>query len=276
MPFNEILTGPYPRYSQVMQLARTFVNDAFAGATCTPGEGQILTDDSAFAVPMLRSVTSELYQELGNITGTGVVIRDNFQLINIPPVHGAHGWGIPDPSVQVYFSYNGYFDGRDLHPRLKLPPDLIFPLFLWERTHNTNNEYEPMYEAQFGIPTAQQTTALAFWEWREDKIFSMGSLIPKDVRVRYIAVLPLIDQTHGPLDEISVPIQDCERALALKMTRDYGLPRGSDQVPVADAMQKEATFLLKNRYVRSIQTVDFRAEPYGDVRLNFFPLDRYR
>jgi hypothetical protein len=270
------LTGPYPTYKRVMNLARAFVNDTFQGATGTPGEGQIFTDSAPMTIPFLRAVTAELYQELGNTTGTGVVIRDNFILNNIPPVHGAHGWGIPDPGVQVYFSYTGYFDGRHIHPNLFLPPDLIMPLFMWERTHNTNNEFEPMYEAQFGIPTAQQTTALAFWEWREEKIWCMGCLIPKDVRIRYIAALPLVDDTVTDLAQLSVPIQDCERALAMKLARDYGFPRGADQVQLADAMQKEATFLLKNRYMRSIQTVDFRAEPYGDVRLNFFPLDRYR
>lgn len=270
------LQGPYPTYKTVMNLARTFVNDTFSGATGTPGEGQIFTDSAAMTVPLLRAVTAELYQELGNVTGTSVVIRDNYIFYNVPPVYGVNGMGIPDPAVQVNFSYGGYFDGRTVYPNLHLPPDLLYPLFLWERTNNTNNEFEPMYEAQFGLPTAQQTTALAFWEWREDKIWSVGSLIPKDVRIRYLAALPLIDGTVSDLSQISVPIQDCERALALKLARDYGLPRGSDQIQAADTMQKEATFLLKNRNIRSIQTVDFRAEPYGDVRLNFFPLDRYR
>jgi hypothetical protein len=34
--------------------------------------------------------------------------------------------------------------------------------------------------------------------------------------------------------------------------------------------------LLLNRLIRAQQAIDFRGEPYGDRRLNFFPLDAYR
>src|SRR5215475_10057753 len=266
--------GPYPTYAQVMNLARSYVNDTFRGATGTPGEGQILTDSAPFTLPFLRAMTAELYQELGNISA-GALIRDNFILFNVPPVHGFWGIAATDPATETYFGYNGFFDGRVLHPNLALPADFYAPLYCWERTSNTNNEFQDMMEVQHALPAAKQTTANAFWEWRQDRIVMPGSLLMKDIKIRYVAVLPLLTGVTD-LTTVQVPLIDCENALALKIARSYGLPRGSDQIPIADAMEKAATHLLKNRIIRSQQAIDFRAEPYGQNRLNLFPLDLYR
>jgi hypothetical protein len=259
-----------------MNLARSYVNDTFMGVTGTPGEGQIFTDNAAFTIPFLRAVTAELYQELGN-TGAGVVIRDNFILFNVPVVCSpTWGFGIPDPSVQVYLSYAGYFDGVQIHPEAALPPNLLVPIFLRERTAGTNNEFEEMHECQNGLGAARQTTAQAFWEWRSDKIWMPGSTLPKDIWIRYVAVLPLIAQPVPRLQDVSVPISDCENSLALKLAKYYGLPRGSDQVPLCITLEQQATYLIKNRFVRALQAIDFRGEAFGEARLNLFPLDRYR
>ena len=268
------LTGPYPTFQQVMILARSYVNDTFMGATGTAGEGQIFTNNAPCTIPVLRAVVAELYQELGN-AGAGVVIRDNYIFDNVTPLQGRFGVGIPDPGVQVNISYQGYFDGQQMHAEIFLPPDLITPLFMRERTTGTNNEFEDMHEVQNGLHSAKQTTAMAFWEFRGDAIWMPGCLLPKDLRLRYVCSLPLLEAS-ADLNSVKVPITDCENALALKLARNYGLPRGSDQVQLADAMQKEATFLLKNRFIRAQQAIDFRAEPYGDNRLNLFPLDTYR
>ena len=256
-----------------MDLARTYVNDRFSGMTHTPGEGQILTDHGPFAIPLLRAATMELYQRLGNITGGGVVIRDNLILEHVTPVHGRWGRGIPDPTKQVSISYNGYFDGKFMHEKPRLPPDFIVPARLWERTWNTNNEFEDMFEVQDGLPAVRQTTAMAYWEWREDRIWMCGSLLPKDLRVRYVATLPLLDDTVADLASVSVPIQDSEMALAMMVARDYAFARGSDQHQMAMQHVEEMTHLLLNRLIRAQQAIDFRGEPYGDRRLNFFPLD---
>ena len=122
----------------------------------------------------------ELYQELGN-AGMGVVIRDNLILHNLPAL------GRPDPAIQVKITYTGYFDGRKMIHRIRLPPDFIIPLMMKERTSFTTNEFEDMHPVQFGLPSARQTTAMAFWEWREKAIWMPGSLLPKDIKIRYIA-----------------------------------------------------------------------------------------
>ena len=61
-----IIQGPYPSVESVMNLARSIVNDAFAGATQTAGEGRVLTDNAAFTLPYLNSAIRKMAQVLRN------------------------------------------------------------------------------------------------------------------------------------------------------------------------------------------------------------------
>jgi hypothetical protein len=193
----------------------------------------------------------------------------------VPVVNGFFGPAATDPATETYFSYAGFFDGSQMWPNFALPADFYAPLYCWERTTNTNNEFQDMMEVQHALPAAKQTTANAFWEWRQDRLVMPGSLLSKDIKIRYVAVLGLLTGIND-LTSVQVPIIDCENSLSYKMVVRYGLPRGSDQLPIADAKEKEATRLLKNRIIRSQQPIDFRSEPYGQNRLNLFPLDLYR
>src|ERR1700686_946774 len=78
----------------IMDLVRSLVNDTQAGATNTPGEGQVFTNNPAispFTQPFLNSSIRELYRELRNV-GDPVLIKDNIIITGLPmmssPVNG--------------------------------------------------------------------------------------------------------------------------------------------------------------------------------------------
>src|SRR6266705_1289080 len=97
----------------IMNLVRALVMDSQAGATGTPGEGQILTDNPAispFVQPFLNSSIRELYRELRNV-GQPTLLKDNVIVEGLTPVHSPRfGLAAADPAVQVYLGVNGYFD----------------------------------------------------------------------------------------------------------------------------------------------------------------------
>ena len=60
-------SGSYPSLETICNYVRALINDSQAGATDTPGEGQIFTDDpqiSPFVQPMLNASIRETYREL--------------------------------------------------------------------------------------------------------------------------------------------------------------------------------------------------------------------
>jgi hypothetical protein len=268
MPIVQVL-GPYPTFATVMNLARSYVNDTMAGITGATGEGQIFTNSAPMTVPFLRAVVAELYQELGN-TGAGVVIRDNYVLTGITPVNGANGLSTPDPTTQVNLGYAGYYDGQTTNANLVLPPDFIAPLKVRERLNGTTDTFQDVREATNGLDSRQQSTYQAVYEWRQDAIYMPGSLQTVDLSLRYICALPLLD-TSTDLEEVAVPISDCENALALKLAANYGFARGSDQVQQAEQKAEKAVRLLQNRFIRAQQAVDYHAQPYGPSS-NLWPL----
>src|SRR5579885_239318 len=141
----------------IMNLVRAYVNDSQAGATSTPGEGQVFTDNPAispFTQPFLNASIRELYRELRNV-GQPTLLKDNVIVSGLTPLNSLeNGLGGPNPDVQTYLSFNGYFDGLTLNSNLKLPADMIYPVRLWERQTGSNDIFVPMEQPQFGLHPA--------------------------------------------------------------------------------------------------------------------------
>src|ERR1700678_2990528 len=177
----------------IMNLVRSLVNDTQAGATGTPGEGQILTDNptiSPFTQPFLNSSIREVYRELRNV-GDPVLIKDNVILTNLPIINSpANGLGQEDPAVQTILTREGYFDGVQLWPNLVLPDDMLYPTQLWERTTGTNDVFHRMDAPSGGLESAMQGPYLKQWEWRNNNLNFRGATQNVDIRLRYYCSLP--------------------------------------------------------------------------------------
>ena len=278
---NPVQGQSYPALSDIMNLVRSLVNDSLAGATGTPGEGQIITNNpqiSPFTQPFLNSAIREVYRELRN-AGDAALIKDNYILTNLPVMNSpTFGLGQPDPSVQVYIGFNGYFDGSQINPNFTLPADLIFPTVVSARASGTNNPYRRLREPNEGLISGLQTEYLGSWEWRGDSIWMNGALQPQDIKIRYLCALPTFFSNNLDLSSTFVPILDSLDAIAYKTASKYAAMLGSPGVADLKQDAKEQMFQLKNGVVRKMQRIRRERKPFGNYNggyLGFDGMDAY-
>jgi hypothetical protein len=252
-----IVSGSYPSVESILSLARSIVNDAFAGATGTPGEGRILTDNAAFTLPYLNSALRKMARVLRN-NGVSTVIKDNWIMTPVLPVQNI------DPTVQTFLSWSGYFDGTNMWPSPYLPPDLIVPLELWERVTGTNFNFMPMNQPQAGLNSRPQGQYLYDWEWRQDQINFIGSQQSADVRMRYLAQTLVPIEQGSDFSTTTINMIDCDDAIAYEIAAMYATARGSMQIQQLRADRDEAIANMVNSYVRRQQEIGFIATSYGN------------
>ena len=142
---NDGLEGA-PSLQSICDLFRSTINDTFNN-----GNGQIATDDAPFMKPFLNSAIRDLYSDL-RIVGDMRVVVDNYIVANIPPVPNAN------PAVQVALTYQGYFNGTSWDATLKLPPNLMWLMKVWQRPSNTGAVFLPMHIAPEGLCGTYQVT----------------------------------------------------------------------------------------------------------------------
>lgn len=255
----------------IMNLVRALVNDSQQGATATPGEGQVITDNnsiSPFTQPLLNSAIRELYRELRNV-GQPALVKDNVNIIGLTPEFSpTYGLAAADPAVQVYLGFDGYFDGTTINGDLRLPSDVVTVERVWERETNSNNPFIPMTQPQFGLPSRYQTPALGQWEWRNQAIWMVGSTQTRDLRLRYWCSLPQFFSSTLDFASTFVPIIDCTDAVAYKVAVKYAVMLGSPGLADLRTEAAEQMRQLKLTHVRRMQSIDFIRIPYGSSNLN--------
>src|SRR5579859_1005581 len=139
----------YPSLQSIADLFRSQINDDAAGATGTPGEGNIATNTSPFLLSFMNSAIRDLYSDLRNV-GDPALILDNYLLLNIPPLAAA------DPTIQVSISYAGYFNGFTWNPVFTLPIGLQRMEAIWERPTGSNDNFCLMTQAPQGLQPCYQ------------------------------------------------------------------------------------------------------------------------
>ena len=208
-------TAPYPLLATIMNAARMRVNDMLISTS-----GETLTDDAPFTPSMVNIAYREMQQQLVSLGY--VTLIDDVVLPALPPVSAL------DPSIEVYLSWTGYFDGATLHPSIVLPQNLIKPMpeGLQERptTSNNSKRMSPMDEIIGTLAHVDKGLWNRQWQWRADAIRMIGAIVPVDLRVRFASYQPV------PLDPTSltqvVPIMQCEDALSGYITVEFGRGRG--------------------------------------------------
>lgn len=256
----------------IMNLVRSLVNDTQAGATSTPGEGQIFTDNpsiSPFTQPFLNSAIRELYRELRNV-GQPTLLKDNVIVSGLTPMNSpTNGPAQPDPAVQVYLGFGGYFDGVNINANQTLPSDMIYPERVWERMTGSNDLFGIMQQPTFGLPSVYQSNRMSMWEWRNDNIWMLGCLQTVDLRLRYWATLPTFFSQTLDFASTFVPIIDCTDAVAYKTAVKYATMLGSPGLADLKVDAKDAMFQLKNGITRRQQSQTFMGRPYGSYNSGY-------
>lgn len=258
-------TTPYPTIEQVFSLVRVRLNDTQAGATGTPGEGRIFTDNAPFAIPLLNTSIGELQRRLQNM-GVTTKIKE-VVLTNIPPINSSQGIGNPNPAVQQNLGYLGFFDGLLSYQIPSLPFDVLVPTIVQQRQTGSNLPFTPVTIAEEGLPSVLQGNTLGQWEWRGDAIYWNGSLSAMDARIRYLAAAAYFSSTIPVTDypTTQVPIRDSVNALSWLIAEqfmDARLPPGASNPMLARS--DKAISDMASRYTRAQQNRTHERQAFGD------------
>ena len=262
----------YPSLSDLLLRSRVAVNDTFRGATGTPGEGRVFVDSAPWTLPLVNESIAEYQRYLDN-AGITTNIKEVFFLANsntaIPPINGPNGVAVPDPAVRQHLHYTGFFDGFIQHAQPQLPSDLLVPKKMWERMAGTGltfSEFMPV-EDDGGLGSLLQGTTLGAWEFRADGLWWNGSLVPQELRLRYIGQAGFFGLPLAPeqFPTTPLPFRDCLEALSLLVAEKFcaaRLPAGATDGLLAkytNVMQ-----MIVNRHTLALQTRRFSRAPYGD------------
>jgi len=234
MPVLGGINGPnLPSLETINNLIRAICNDAFAGVTSTPGEGQVLTDyvqgtttNNPFVLNLINSAIRELYRKL-RIMSSPSTIQDNYILEGLPVVNGPLGPNQTDPTIQNWIDNSGFWDGSQYWGTFILPTDMLNPLRVWERQSGTTDTFIPMRQKTNGLPPRNQLDRFEEWEWRYERINFVGSILSRDIRIRYQAVLPQFFTPSISYATTYVPIIDCEDFVAYKTAEKIALALGN-------------------------------------------------
>lgn len=237
-------TTQYSQGMDITALIRSLVADP---------QGQKATDTNL--LPFVNSAARRIARELAN-NGQTTLIEDEY-IVTIPPVL------ISDPGQQVQLSFSGVSGNVTPTSSPTLPQDLIFPLVLWERTTGSVENFGLMEDrtASGGLTSRQQGISLGDWEWRTDSIFFMGSLLARDVRMRYMASTlsfalqnGIITGQLGELDAID--------AIAYWAAAAWLKPRGSSIADAYATVSENLIAQLVSGVVRQQQYSPKRRRPY--------------
>ena len=240
-----------------MQLSRVKVNDTFVGQGGQ--QGRILTNDAPFTLPLINDALQTMGRNLRN-EGVKFPLRDNYIMPNVTALVQAN------PDLQIFIGYDGFFDGTVMHKFPFLPPDLMQPYELWEQNSGSGLPFQPMVQPEGGLPSIIQGPRLGIWEWRNYRIYMVGSTQTKNLRLKYKAGVPQYNVAPSAFATTHVGIADCKTALANRIEIGYGTPRGADPAALAacEKAAEDAESEMAAEYVRQQQTVVYRRKPYQE------------
>lgn len=240
----------YNSCEDVLNLLRTIIDDSEVAG------GDVLTDTAPFTFTLLGAAYRRVQLELARV---GVETLINYAwLINLPamPIVDPEGRLIISNSGTNITYPNGIGGSSQLQPQL--PPDLIFPLKLWERQTGTENFPVPMQQPNTGLFNMSQQTALVDWEWVNDTLYLRGALQANDVKVKYEKSLPTLAAVTDP-----VPIRGCVNAAAYWGAVIFSESRGGVIAPSFKMHADEEIRMLQQQSARRRQRKQVRRQPYS-------------
>jgi hypothetical protein len=238
----------------IMQLARSIVNDTFPGIA--GAQGRILTNDAPFTLPYFNEALRQTQRKLRN-EGVKFPIKENVILVDLTPIVTI------DPAVQVFVSYNGYFDGTVMHASPQLPNDFVQPITVEERQTGSNLPFGGMEQPQGGLPSLFQSNWFRVWSWVNYQLRFPGSIQAKDIRLRYRSGQPPLNVLPAQFATTVVNILDCESAMANFIAKLYAQARGAADITMLETAFEDAISEMALEYVRQQQSVNIRRPPYG-------------
>lgn len=244
--------APYDTLENVVNTARVRLNDAIQQLA-----GDVLTDTAVFTLTFINAAWRRLQQLLSNY-GVSILNRE-FRWFSVPAATQS------DFGTQVWFDWDGYFDGTNILPAPVLPTDMIFPLDLWERVHGSNSIYTPIDQIFNGLPTVAQGVLNRLWEWRENKVYMPGSTGLTDIRMRYAGFLAdFLDSATLTFDLQQVPIVNVLSPFAWFLCAEVAKSRGDLDAGSFDTSAQTETRFIFDRDAQRGKSIYKRSE-YGKM-----------
>lgn len=241
---------PYPSIEAVNNLTRVVINDAFAGATSTLGEGRIYTDSWSPNITVLNGAIQCLQRDLETM-GLPTTRNLSYAIATLPPISGG-----ANPATVPYINFSGYWNGASLNTSFTLPADLLIPLKIRWRITSSGNPYKELHEFPSGLPSCNQTSnGIGGWRWFQDRLNFIGSLNYVDLELDYIGGFTpfLTSLPTGDYATTGIPFLDSTDAIAYKAAYIFcqsKLPKGgADEL---QAQYEDAVKKMANRWLRAI------------------------
>ena len=256
-------TSPYPVIEDVLSLVRSLLNDTFAGATGTPGEGRVFTDGAPFVMPLLNYAMQmlALFLEGHSVPKPTVTVI----ISGITPVNGPLGLSVPDPSITQNLSFDGFFDGLQTNNAITLPADFATPKKLEQRPTNSGLTFAEVESAADGVDSRYQDFSLGTWEFSNDRLIWNGSLVEMDIRLRYVSATQFLRNVPTTaFSTTTMPWLSCQMALANFIAGAFNESRVPGSGATFMANYRMAALAMVQRYVRQMQNIDFSREAYGE------------
>lgn len=245
---------PYDSANDVLNMTRVRLNDELK--TLQAVSGKLLDTNQVYAQQTFNTAWRKCQAFLAD-KGYARLI-DEILLFQLPVVASV------DPASQCWLNWNGFFDGANLNLQPQLPQGFSHPLKIWERWSNQNAPFgaRPMEKFLDGIPAGAKTTALRFWEWRNDAIYMPGSQMVEDLRIRFVVFLPdLLDAGTTPWFQRPVPIVRIADGLAWFIVAELAAARSNADLELACTAKGEAALLrVFNLDVKADQRVNVRRQ----------------
>lgn len=256
----------YPTVEQVFNLARVYLNDTLPGPSGIIGEGQKFLDSWLPNITILNDAIDAFQLDMEN--SNAPILRTEVIIPNIPVINSAMGQAVPNPAVFQYLSFTGFFDGLNFTSTPALPSNLILPYEIWQVSSGIDIPMSIMGRAAAGLTNMYQTFDLGSWEWRGDSIFWNGSLVPKDVRIRYQAGSPLIAYGLNPalFATTVINLMDSLQPLAYRCAYTYLAAKSAPGAAqeLLNMYDRQVAKLVQ-RYTRANQGTVYDRSPYGET-----------
>lgn len=261
-------TSNYPTLQTIADGVRALLNDSFAGATETPGEGLIITDNPTITPQMLPSMNiaiRTLFRKLRNAGDPELFVQAT--ILNVPVVNGPQGSGVSDPTIQCIFTPSGFYDGSQVQAAYALPANCLHVVRMRERQAGSNDIFHDMVQPVEGLESVKQWIYNRQYEIKAGAIYVPGTIQPVDVQIRYKAAMPTFFGPNIDYKDTQIPILDCEEFVIYQTAQiiEYGLNGETPNTQSLQAKADDAMRDLKQSWVLRAQTKTFyRQEFEGD------------
>lgn len=267
MPLVAPTVGLYPSIDDVFEQARIHIDNIRDGATSFAGESRVAADPWTPSIRYLNIAMLTLQRDLEQY-GYPATREVTFIVNGLPPINGPLGLGIPDPTVQVYLGFTGFWDGSTLHSSPVLPPDLLNPIEIKQRVTNSSTVFTLVQQAGNDLPSVLQNYLLGWWIWRQDRLYFNGAQQEMDIELRYTGGVPKYSVNLNPdlWPTTLIPFLDSGEALAYKCAQIWAAPRAAampQAVAYLEGMYRSAMLLMANRWIKTMQRSRFQRQDFG-------------